>query len=248
MSFIQFQHVRKSFADKEVYADLSLEICQGETITIIGGSGSGKSVMLKLLLGLLEVDAGKIIMEGQDITDMSGEELIKLRQRFGMLFQGGALFDSMNVFENVAYPIREHFKDYDEDKIAKVVEEKLEVIGLPGIEEMMPADLSGGMKKRVSLARAIATDPEVILYDEPTTGLDPTNTNRINELILALQKKLKVTSIVVTHDMASAFKISDRLALIYDKKIEFVGTKEEVDRSDNKVVQQFIHGEIGELK
>lgn len=154
----------------------------------------------------------------------------------------------MTVADNVAYPIREHHKEYPDEKVEEIVRQKLEVIGLPGIENMMPADLSGGMKKRISLARAIATDPEVILYDEPTTGLDPTNTNRINQLILDLQRRFKVTSIVVTHDMASAFKVSNRLALLYNKKIEFVGTKEEIDRSNNEVVKRFIHGEIGELK
>ncbi|MDX1386648.1 MAG: ABC transporter ATP-binding protein [bacterium] len=247
MSFIEFQHVKKAFGSNVVYTDLSLDIIQGETITIIGGSGTGKSVMLKLLLGLIEVDGGDIIFDGQDIVNMEREGLIRMRKRFGMLWQGGALFDSMNVFENIAYPIREHFPDYDEEKISEIVEEKLDVIGLEGTEEIMPADLSGGMKKRVSLARALATDPEVILYDEPTTGLDPTNTNRINELILRLQNRFKVTSIVVTHDMASAFKVSNRLALLHNKKIEFVGTKEEIDHSDNAVVQQFIQGEIGEL-
>lgn len=248
MSFISFQHIQKAFGEKVIYTDLNLEILQGETITIIGGSGTGKSVMLKLLLGLLISDGGKILFDDRDIVELTTKELIHIRQRFGMLFQGGALFDSMNVFENVAYPIREHFKDYSETKIAKIVAEKLELVGLPDTEEMMPSDLSGGMKKRISLARAIATNPEVILYDEPTTGLDPTNTNRINELILALQKKLEVTSIVVTHDMKSAFTVSNRLALLYNKKIEFVGTKEEIDSSDNEVVKQFIRGEIGELK
>lgn len=247
MSFIEFKHVKKAFGNNVVYTDLSIDIIKGETITIIGGSGTGKSVMLKLLLGLLEVDGGDIFFDGEDIVNMDREKLITMRKRFGMLWQGGALFDSMNVFENIAYPIREHFPDYEEEKITKIVEEKLEVIGLEGTGEIMPADLSGGMKKRVSLARALATDPEVILYDEPTTGLDPTNTNRINELIISLQKRFKVTSIVVTHDMASAFKVSNRLALLHNKKIEFVGTKEEIDRSKNEVVKQFIQGEIGEL-
>jgi len=247
VALIEFHHVRKAFGSNVVYTDLSLDILKGETLTIIGGSGSGKSVMLKLLLGLLETDFGEIVFDQRNVVGLDTPDLIKIRKRFGMLFQGGALFDSMTVADNVAYPLREHFKDYSEEKIAQIVKEKLEVIGLPGIEEMMPSDLSGGMKKRVSLARAIATDPEVILYDEPTTGLDPTNTNRINELIINLQKRFKVTSIVVTHDMASAFKVSDRLALLYNKKIEFVGNKEEIDQSDNKVVKNFINGDIGEL-
>ena len=245
-AFIRFQHVKKSFDEKVIYTDLNLDIRKGETITIIGGSGTGKSVMLKLLLVLMRPNEGEIFFDGEDVLHLDEDQLIGVRKRVGMLFQGGALFDSMTVFENVAYPLYEHFKDYSEEKVAKIVQEKLEVIGLPDTAQMMPADLSGGMKKRVALARAIATDPEVILYDEPTTGLDPTNTNRINDLILDLQKRFKVTSIVVTHDMASAFKVSDRLALLYDKKIEFVGTKEEVDRSTNQVVRSFISGQIGE--
>jgi len=244
--FICFQHVQKAFDEKVIYTDLDLEIQKGETITIIGGSGTGKSVMLKLFLVLLRPESGKIMFDGKDVLTLKNEDLITARKRVGMLFQGGALFDSMTVFDNVAYPLHEHFKDYSEEKIARIVHEKLEVIGLPDTADMMPSDLSGGMKKRVALARAIATDPEVILYDEPTTGLDPTNTNRINELILDLQKRFKVTSIVVTHDMASAFTVSDRLALLYNKKIEFVGTKDEIDRSDNKVVKKFISGQIGE--
>ncbi|KAB2839215.1 ABC transporter ATP-binding protein [bacterium] len=245
-AFIRFQHIKKSFDEKVIYTDLNLDIFKGETITIIGGSGTGKSVMLKLLLVLMRPNAGEIFFDGEDVLKIDEDQLIGVRKRVGMLFQGGALFDSMTVFDNVAYPLYEHFKDYSEEKIAKIVHEKLEVIGLPDTADMMPSDLSGGMKKRVALARAIATDPEVILYDEPTTGLDPTNTNRINDLILDLQKRFKVTSIVVTHDMASAFKVSDRLALLYDKKIEFVGTKAEVDRSTNEVVRRFISGQIGE--
>lgn len=244
---IKFDHVRKAFGQNVIYTDLDLEILKGETITIIGGSGTGKSVMLKLLLGLLRPEGGRIFFDGADVVTMVLPELIKVRRRVGMLFQGGALFDSMSVADNVAYPLHEHFPDYDEAKVAKIVKEKLAVVGLPDVGPMMPSDLSGGMKKRVALARAIATDPEVVLYDEPTTGLDPTNTNRINELIIDLQKKFGVTSIVVTHDMASAFKVSNRLALLYNKKIEFVGTKQEIDQSDNEVVQKFIHGEIGEL-
>jgi phospholipid/cholesterol/gamma-HCH transport system ATP-binding protein len=244
-AFISFKNIDKSFGENQVYKGLSLDIFKGETITIIGGSGTGKSVMLKLLLGVMPPDSGDIFFDGQNVCEMESKDLIHMRKRIGMLFQGAALFDSLTVKENVAYPLREHF-DYDEDKLSRIVAEKLSVVGLPGIEEMMPADLSGGMKKRVGLARAIATDPEVILYDEPTTGLDPTNTNRIDDLILDLQKKFKVTSIVVTHDMASAFRVSDRLALIYNKKIEYVGTKDQVKNSTNKIVQQFINGQIGE--
>ncbi len=244
-SFIRFVDVWKKFGDNEVYRGLNLDIYRGETITIIGGSGTGKSVMLKLLLGLMKVDKGQIFFDGKDVCKMNTEQLIAVRKRVGMLFQGAALFDSLTVAENIAYPLREHF-DYDEAKLAQIVREKLEVVGLPEVANMMPADLSGGMKKRVGLARATATDAEVILYDEPTTGLDPTNTNRIDDLILSLQKRFKVTSIVVTHDMTSAFRVSNRLALIYDKKIEFVGTNDEVKNSSNKIVRQFIEGQIGQ--
>ncbi len=243
--FIRFVDVWKKFGENEVYRGLNLDIFKGETITIIGGSGTGKSVMLKLLLGLMRVDQGQIFFDGKDVCQMNNEQLLAVRKRVGMLFQGAALFDSLTVKENIAYPLREHF-DYSEDKISQVVREKLAVVGLPGIEEMMPSDLSGGMKKRIGLARAIATDAEVVLYDEPTTGLDPTNTNRIDDLIVSLQKRFKVTSIVVTHDMASAFRVSDRLALIYDKKIEYVGSKDEVKNSSNKIVRQFIEGQIGQ--
>lgn len=245
MSLIEFRHVDKSFENKVVLKDLSLSILQGETLTIIGGSGSGKSVTLKLLLGLLIPDAGHIYFKGKRLEDMSDPEMIKMRSQIGMLFQGSALFDSLTVLENVAYPIKEHF-NYEEERILDIVKEKLELVGLDGTQEMYPADLSGGMKKRIALARAIATNPEVILYDEPTTGLDPANTNRINELILRMQEVLKVTSIIVTHDMNSAFKVSNRLALLHNHSIEFVGSVEEVKRSSSQVVQNFIHGEIGE--
>lgn len=244
-AFIRFENIWKSFGSNEVYSGLTLDIFKGETITIIGGSGTGKSVMLKLLLGLMKPDKGDIYFDGKNVCHMETPELIAMRKRIGMLFQGAALFDSLTVAENVAYPLREHF-DYDENKLSQIVADKLSVVGLPDVENMMPADLSGGMKKRVGLARAIATDAEVVLYDEPTTGLDPTNTNRIDDLIISLQKRFKVTSIVVTHDMASAFRVSDRLALIYDKKIEYVGTKDEVKNSTNKIVRQFIDGQIGQ--
>lgn len=247
MSFIEFRHVDKSFAGKEVLKDLSLSIEQGETITIIGGSGSGKSVTLKLLLRLLEPDSGSILFKDRDIAHMLEDELIEMRAQIGMLFQGAALFDSLTVFENVAYPLMEHHS-YSMDEMRSIADVKLALVGLDGISSMYPADLSGGMKKRVGLARAIATNPDVILYDEPTTGLDPANTNRIAELILELQQMLKVTSIVVTHDMEIAFKVSDRLALLHNKKIEFIGTVDQIRNSTNPVVKNFIRGEIGEIE
>lgn len=244
MNFIEFKNVSKAFGDHEILRNLNLVIKEGETITIMGGSGSGKSVTLKLLLGLIPVDEGEILFRGKNVVTMNEEELVQMRAHIGMLFQGAALFDSLTVFENIIYPLQEHFS-YTDEELEKIVAEKLQMVGLKGVEAMYPADLSGGMKKRIGLARAIATNPAVILYDEPTTGLDPANTRRIDDLILALQKLLKVTSIVVTHDMESAFRVSDRIALLHQKKIEFVGTVDEVKQSTNPVVRNFIRGEIG---
>jgi phospholipid/cholesterol/gamma-HCH transport system ATP-binding protein len=240
---IEFQKVSKAFGANKVLENADLSILQGETITIIGGSGKGKTVFLKLLLGVLKANTGRILFKGHDVGKMTEKEVVAMRSRIGMLFQGAALFDSLTVAENIAYPLREHFK-YDEDKIAGIVAKKLALVGLPGIEEMMPADLSGGMKKRVGLARAIATDPDVILYDEPTTGLDPANTKRICNMIVELQQKLHVTSVVVTHDMESAFRVTDRIALISGKRFSFVGTKEEAKKSDDPLVRNFIAGEL----
>ncbi|MBU4485270.1 ABC transporter ATP-binding protein [bacterium] len=242
---IEFKNVHKAFGSHRVLAGLDLEIYEGETITIIGGSGSGKSVLLKLLLGVMTPDKGNIYFYGKDVTKMKEEALRNMRKQIGMLFQGAALFDSLTVAENIAYPLKEHFK-YPRDKEKQIVGDCLKLISLDGIEDMMPADLSGGMKKRVGLARAIATSPKVILYDEPTTGLDPANTKRINNLIIDMQKKLKVTSVIVTHDMASAFAVTDRLAMLDQCRIAFVGTKEETKRSSNLVVRNFIDGNIGE--
>lgn len=238
-ALIEFRKVGKSFGSQVIYDSLDLSIYRGETLTIVGGSGTGKSVLLKLLLGLLQVDSGEIFFDEKNIVNLSRQELMEMRRKVGMLFQGAALFDSLNVAENIAYPLREHFK-YDDEKIKTIVAEKLEMVGLSGIEQKMPATLSGGMKKRVGLARAIATDPEVILYDEPTTGLDPANTLRIDELIRQMQEKLKVTSIVVTHDMQSAFRISDRMALVYDRKIDFVAPVEEFKNSKEENVREFL--------
>jgi len=246
MSFIEFSGIKKSFDEKVVYTKLDLCIEKGETITIIGGSGSGKSVLLKLLVGLMKPDAGSITIGGTDIVPLSENELVSVRKRIGMLFQGGALFDSVSVGENVGYGLVMQAR-MKENEIKKKVAHCLEMVGLPGIERMMPADLSGGMKKRVALARAIAYDPEIILYDEPTTGLDPTNSNRINHLINELREILKVTSVVVTHDMKSAFAVSDRLAMLFRGRIELVGTPAEIKRSSDPVVRGFIEGNIGEL-
>lgn len=239
---IEFVDIAKAFGSNQVFKSLSLKIYRGETITILGASGTGKTVLLKILLGLLRPDAGKVYFEKEELQSMDEKELRKMRSRIGMLFQGGALFDSLSVKENIAYPIREHFPDTSEEDIARTVAQKLDLVGLPGVEGMMPSDLSGGMKKRVSLARAIATDPQLVLYDEPTTGLDPINCHRINRLIRAIQKKLKVTSIVVTHDMASAFYVSDRLAFLHEGGIYFVGTVDEARHLSDPLVQSFIMG------
>ena len=242
MALVEFRNVKKAFGPKVVYEDLSLDIVQGESLTVIGGSGSGKSVMLKLLIGLLKPDGGTVKFDGDDITDSSENDLVKVRQRVGMLFQGAALFDSLSVRENLAYGLREHFKKMTEAEISERVAEALGYVGLPGIEQMAPSDLSGGMKKRVGLARAIAIKPELLLYDEPTTGLDPINTTRINMLILHLKRTLNVTSVVVTHDLRSAFMVSDRIAMIASGRVVFSGTPREIQASQDRTVRDFIEG------
>lgn len=242
---VEFKNVVKSFGDKTILDGVSFAVHEGETLCVIGGSGTGKSVTLKLLLGLVPYDGGEILYRGQALTQMREEELNKMRQRMGMLFQGGALFDSLSVFENVAYPLEER-GERDEQKIREQVLEHLEWVGLKGSAELTPSDLSGGMVKRVGLARAIITEPELILYDEPTAGLDPTNVNRIDDLILDLKKRLKAASIVVTHHMESVFRIADKVALLYRKKIAFYGTIQELKASRDPVVQEFIEGRIGD--
>jgi len=240
---IEFENISKAFGDNVVYQGMNLSIHCGETMTIIGGSGTGKSVTLKMLIGLMKPDEGRVLVHGEDVVPKSEEEMMPIRRKIGMLFQGSALFDSMTVGENIAYPLVEHLQ-LPEDQVEQRVAHKLELVALPGIEDMMPSDLSGGMKKRVALARAIAMEPEIILYDEPTTGLDPANTLRINELIIDMQHKLEVTSIVVTHDMASALMVSDRIAMLHDRKIATVKTKEEIESSEDSLIRDFIDGKI----
>jgi phospholipid/cholesterol/gamma-HCH transport system ATP-binding protein len=240
---IRFRDVRKAFGPKVIYKKLDLDIYPGQTVTIMGGSGVGKSVMLKLLIRLLEADGGSITFHGEEVTKMSDQQIAVVRQRIAMLFQGAALFDSISVGENVAYGLHEHYRrQMTEKQIRERVNWALSLVGLPGIESMRPADLSGGMKKRVGLARAIATQPEVLLYDEPTTGLDPINTERINHLIKGLKAALKVTSIVVTHDMGSAFSISDRMAMVYRGEIILAGTPDQFRNSNDPRVRDFING------
>jgi phospholipid/cholesterol/gamma-HCH transport system ATP-binding protein len=216
---------------------------RGKALTIVGGSGVGKSVMLKMLIGLLHPDSGSITFDGREVTTMDGADLALLRQRIAMLFQGGALFDSLDVRANVAYGLEEHFHyKLTAQEIAERVAWALELVGLPGIEAMWPADLSGGMKKRVALARAIAVRPEVVLYDEPTTGLDPINTARVNHLIMGLQRKLNITSVVVTHDMKSAFTISDDMAMVHGGKIIYAAPAQDFHASRDPRVHDFIEG------
>lgn len=240
---IEIKDLYKSYDSLHVLQGLRLGIKKGETITILGGSGTGKSLLLRLITGLEKPDLGEIRIEGRNIVPLTEHELLPMRRKIGMLFQGGALFDSLSAGENVAYPIREHFH-LPEGEIQRIVREKLGLVGLEGIEDNMPAELSGGMKKRVALARAIAIDPEIILYDEPTTGLDPANIKRITHLIVELQKILTATSIVVTHDLDSAYVVTDRLALLHRGRIVMVGTKEEFVSSELQEVKDFVAGEV----
>ena len=209
-------------------------------MAIIGGSGSGKSTLLKLMIGLIHPTSGKILIDGQDIAAMNDDELDEVRLKMGMVFQYSALFDSMSVGENVAFGLRERM-DYSEERIQAIVKEKLELVGLPGIEDFMPGELSGGMKKRVSLARAIAVNPDIIFYDEPSSGLDPIMSGKIDELIIETQRKLKVTSLVVTHDMVSACTISDRIAMIYEGEMIAVDTPEAIMNSTDPRIKKFVH-------
>lgn len=220
---------------------LDLEIQTGEALVVMGRSGCGKSVLLKLIIGILEPDEGTVIIDGVDIFSLSPRELDQFRLKLGMLFQGAALFDSLTVRENVGFSLYEH-TDLPADVIVDKVREKLRLVGLAGIEELMPAALSGGMKKRAGLARAIANDPKIILYDEPTTGLDPIMADGINDLILQMHQKLRVSSVTVTHDLKSAYKIADRIAMLYEGKIIGTGTPEEIKNTENPVIRQFITG------
>ena len=238
---IEIRGLSKRFGKKVVLDGLDLTVPKGKNTVVIGGSGTGKSVLIKCVVGLLRPDAGQILIDGEDITKMDERELVRVRRKFGMLFQGAALFDSLNVGDNVAFALR-RLKMFPERQIQDVVEEKLTMVGLRDIQGLMPAELSGGMKKRVGLARAIAAEPDILLYDEPTTGLDPIMADVINGLIVALRESLGVTSISITHDMASAYKIADTIAMLYKGKIVEVGTPAEIRGSSNPVVRQFVEG------
>ena len=238
---IEISHLKKSFGSKSVLRDVNLDIHHGETLVIIGQSGCGKSVLLKLIMGLLRADGGHILVDGEDVTRCSLTALYRTRQKFGMLFQGAALFDSMTVEENLAFAIREH-SNLSETDIQQRVRTRLKLVGMPDVTHLKPAELSGGMKKRVALARALMLDPEFVLFDEPTTGLDPIMADVINEMIIDCSRELDITSIVVTHDMTSAYKVADRIAMMHDGRIVFDGTPEEIQNVKDAAVQQFIIG------
>lgn len=241
MSLIQIKDMYKSFGRQKVLQGVSFDINKGDSVVIIGQSGSGKSVLLKHLIGLMEPDAGDVYVDGANVNEMNFSDKTEMRQRFGMLFQSAALFDSMTVEENVGLGLKES-RMYKADRIHEIVMEKLELVGLADAAKKEPSQLSGGMRKRVGLARAIAHSPEILLYDEPTTGLDPVTADKIDDLIVELYDKLEVTSIAVTHDMKSAFKIAERIVMLYQGKVEFDGTPDEIKVTDNEVVKQFITG------
>ncbi len=240
---ISIRNLHKSFNGKNVLTGATLDIPHGQTQVIIGRSGTGKSVLLKLIIGLLKPESGKIFVEEEEITAMNVRELFQVRRKFGMLFQGAALFDSMTVEENVALGVRFH-RLMHEREIERRVAESLELVDLPNTQNLKPAELSGGMRKRVGLARALMMNPEFVLYDEPTTGLDPVTADSINDLIINCADKLGVTSIVVTHDMASAFKVGDNIAMLHEGKVIFTGTPEEVRRTNEPRVRQFVEGSL----
>ncbi|MCZ6704448.1 MAG: ABC transporter ATP-binding protein [Bacteroidetes bacterium] len=236
---ITIESINKRFGDKHVLVDVSLEIFEGETLAIIGRSGSGKTVLMKHIIGLMQPESGRVTVDGTDINQISYTELRRVRRQFGVLFQGGALFDSLSAFENVAFPLRT-FTSMDEREIEKEVHVCLEMVDLVDVGSKMPAELSGGMKKRVALARAVALKPRYILYDEPTSGLDPETSNTIDELIKGLTDQLNVTSIVITHDMHSVLSIADRAALIYMGRMHWVGSIQELHSSDDQILNDFV--------
>ena len=238
---IESRDLIKSFGSNRILDGVSFRIEKGESVVIIGRSGGGKSVLIKHLIGLLQPDAGQVLIEGEDIVPMNERELLRVRRKFGMLFQGAALFDSMTVAENVGFAFRRK-RSLPESEVRQKVAEVLEMVDLPGTEEKKPSELSGGMRKRVGLARAIIYEPEIVLYDEPTTGLDPIVADSIDHLILRVRDRLDVTTVVVTHDMRSARRLGQRIMMLHDKKIYATGTPEEIFHSEDPIVRQFIEG------
>ena len=237
---ISAQDLHKSFGDHHVLRGVDLDFPEGTTTVILGGSGAGKSVLMKHLIGLVRPDQGRVLVNGEDISHLEGDGLMRLRAQFGMVFQWAALFDSMTVLENVAFPLREHRKSLTEEEIRAKVRDKLVVLGLEGIEDKYPADLSGGMRKRVGLARAVIMDPKIVLYDEPTTGLDPITTDYVDEMVIAARENFSVTSVVISHDIASAFNVADRIAFLHEGRIVEEGTPEEVRVSAHPFVSKFL--------
>jgi len=239
--FIRYRDLHKAFGDNVVLRGVDLDVYAAETVVVLGGSGTGKSVLLRHTVGLMSPDRGEVWVDGTEITSLGEDGLLETRKKVGMLFQGGALFDSMTVEENVSFALREH-TDWDAERIGARVREVLSYVELEGVEDMMPSDLSGGMRKRVALARAVVLAPRAILYDEPTTGLDPIIANTINHLIRGLQKRLGVTSIVVTHDIHSAFTVGDRIAFLHEGRIHFLGTVGEARESREPLLRNFLQG------
>jgi phospholipid/cholesterol/gamma-HCH transport system ATP-binding protein len=238
---IELTDIHKSFDKKNVLNGVDLKVEKGESVVVIGGSGSGKSVLLKHIIGLLRPDKGTVTVNSTDILQLDEDGLNEMRKKFGMLFQSAALFDSMTVWENVGFGLKRHTGMHDRE-IKDVAVQKLRLVGLVNVEDLMPSELSGGMRKRVGLARAIAMEPEILLYDEPTTGLDPITADAINDLIIKMREKLNVTSVSITHDMKSAYKIADTIAMLYNGVIVAKGTPEEIRKTADPIVRQFIEG------
>ncbi|MFH1874036.1 MAG: ABC transporter ATP-binding protein [Pseudomonadota bacterium] len=240
---IEIINLHKSFNQHEVLRGVNLKIPKGQITVIIGPSGCGKTVLLRHIIGLLKPDSGRVVVDGQDINTLDRVQINKVRRRFGMLFQSAALFDSLSVFDNVAFPLREHAPDKTSQQVEKIVKEKLRLVGLTDVGDKMPDELSGGMKKRAGLARAIVLEPEIILYDEPTTGLDPIMTGSIDNLILSMQQTLNITSVVISHDIESTFRVADQIAMIMGGKIIEQGSPEVIRKSQNPAVHKFLRGE-----